>query len=461
MGSAFSWIEQLGPSGFLVNAIFVSLASIGVLLAYILVRRAYRRRQIRTRAEHTIAIRNLWDALLDGRVPVEHWRFNALDCDIIETILLDQLEVAPRARAKHMRRFLRTSGLLDRRIYESRHVRGWQRQRALAALGRMRTPEGIPALTEALDDPSAETRVAAIQALGRTGVSKAAVPILDRITRGSLHAPATVLQNTLFSCCRLRPSVLLSYVPKAEDTFRPMLARVLAEVATPELGDDLQVLVSDPLAEVRASAARALGQARPQQALMLLANLAADEEWFVRLRAAVALGELRDVRAIPALIETLCDSNRYVRLRSAAALARLEAYVEEILGLVQQRGDLYALHALVSELERSGCILRLLDALADPKQRSTAESVLLAALQAGTHRLLLDALAHHANGHVRVAVARLLAHSGNTQLLPQLETLNTAAKTPRQQRIIGWLVHPLRSQLRSGPLLPEYDTVHA
>ena len=266
-----------------------------------------------------------------------------------------------------------------------------------------------------------------------------------------------VLQNALFSCCRLRPSVLLSYVPKAEDTFRPMLARVLAEVATPELGDNLQVLASDPLAEVRASAARALGQARPRQALMVLANLAADQEWFVRLRAVVALGELRDARTIPVLIETLCDSNRHVRLRSAAALARLEAYIEEIIGLVQQRGDLYALQALVSELERSGCIMRLLDALADPKQHSKAEPVLLAAVHAGTHRLLLDALAHHANGHVRLAVARLLARSGETQLLPQLETLNTAAKAPRQQRVIRWLVN----QLRSEPPLPEYDTVHA
>ena len=457
MGSAFSWIEQLGPSGFLVNAIFVSLASIGVLFAFILVRRAYRRRQIRTRDEHTIAIRKEWDALINGRVPIELWRFNELDCDIVETILLDQLEVAPRARAQRLRRFLRTSSLLDRRIYESRHFRGWQRRKAIVALGRMRTPEVIPALTEALDDPGVETRVAAIQALGQTGVSKAAVPILDRIIRGSLHAPATVLQNALFSCCRVRPSVLLSYVPKAEDEFRPMLARVLAEVATPELGDNLQLLASDPLAEVRASAARALGQARPQQALMVLANLAADQEWFVRLRAVVALGELRDVRTIPVLIETLCDSNRYVRLRSATALARLESYVKETLGLVQQRGDRYAMQALVSELERSGCILRLLDALADPKQRSTAESVLLTALQAGTHRLLLDALAHHANGHVRVAVARLLARSRETQLLPQLETLNTAANAPRQQRVIAWLVH----QLRSEPSLPGFDTVHA
>ena len=115
------------------------------------------------------------------------------------------------------------------------------------------------------------------------------------------------------------------------------------------------------------------------------------------------------------------------------------------------------MQALVSELERSGCILRLLDALVDPKRRSTAESVLLTALQAGTHRLLLDALAHHSNGHVRVAVARLLARSGETQLLPQLETLNTATKAPHQQRVIRWLVH----QLRSGPPLPEYDTVHA
>lgn len=444
MRSVFSWFEQLDPSGYLLLATVASAITLAILLGFILTRRAYRHRYFRRRAERTLVIRKQWDGILHGTVLPETWLFERLDREIVESILLDRLEVAPPEEAERLVKCLRLSGLLDLRIYETRQFRGWRRRLALVSLGRMRAPETIPALAEALDDPNSDARVDAVRGLGKTGLPEAAVPILDRITHGQLHIAVPPLQDALLNCCRLRPALLLSYVREADDEVRPLLARVLAEVATPELGIDLLMLASDPLPEVRASAARALAEARAPLALTALSSLVKDKVWYVRLRAVVALGELGDPHIIPLLIDSLCDSNRYVRLRSAWALAQLEGHLEEIINLAMEKRDRYALQALVSELERSGGILTLINSLVDPAWRGTAQRVLLAALQAGTERLLLDALANHTNWRVRLAVARLLVRSGKTQLIPHLERLEAAANSRRARRIIRWVTKQVR-----------------
>lgn len=453
MPSVFRLIARLGSAGDVLVAIVASGIGIGLLLAFILGRRAYRHHQIRRREKRTLLLRRQWAGILIGRVAPESWRLNRLSRDIVEAMLLDRLEGASPEEARQIGCQLRTSGLLDMRIYEARRFRGWHRRRALVSLGRMRAPEAIPALAEALDDPNPETRLAAVRGLGRTSLPEAAVPILDRIIEGEWHVPQRPVQNALLGCCRSRPAVLVPYLGKADDATRPMLARVLGEVATAELDEDLLLLAADPSPEVRASAARALAEAKPSLALAGLATLASDQEWFVRLRAVAALAKFEDRRNIGVLVERLCDSNRYVRLRAAAALARLEAHIEEILERVTRTGDRYALQALISELERSGGILHLIDALLSPRKRRLAESALLSALKAGAQGFLLDALVHHTNWRVRLAVARLLGGSGETQLMPQLEWIQATARSPREQRVIRWVLRQLRSEEASHPRL--------
>ncbi len=451
MQSVFRWIEQFGAAGLALEAIVASAISIALLIAFVLAHRAYRAHHFRRRTERTLAIRKQWEGILDGSVPAETWRFHRLDRQIVESILLDRLEVAPPEEAERLVKCLRLSGLLDVRVYEARKFRGLSRRQALVSLGRMQAPEGIPALAEGLDDPHADARLDAVRGLGKTGLPEAAVPILDRITHGQLRVAVPPLQNALLHCCRSRPSLLLSYVREADDDVRPLLARVLGEVASPELGPDLLLLASDPLPEVRASAARAMGEARPPAVLTALTSLAKDDEWFVRLRALVALGQLDDPRTIPVLIEGLSDSNRHVRVRAAWALAQLEAYVEEIFDVVVQKQDGHALGALISELERSGGIFRLIEALANRVRYGNAEQALLAALQAGAPRVLLDALVHHANWRVRLAVARLVARSGGAHLVPQLERLAAAAKSRREKRVVDWVLLQLRAKVAPGP----------
>jgi hypothetical protein len=310
MGFVSSWTRE--PAGLVLEAILGSLAGIALLVAFIVLRRWHRGRYFRRRNERAFALRGIWDDILSGRVPASSWRFKSLDCEVVESILLDTIEIASPAELPRLLACLRNSGLLDLRIFEARSRRGTGQRMALVALGRTRAPEAIPALAEALEDEAAETRIAAIRGLGRTGLLEAAIPILDLLVTDNLMVPEQAVKNALLNCCRRDPHLLVRYMPQSTGVARELIARVLGELATPDLGDELLVLATDRLPEVRASAARALGNAQPSFALSILAVLAADPEWFVRLRAVVGLSNIAHPETVRPLLLALCDPNRHV-----------------------------------------------------------------------------------------------------------------------------------------------------
>jgi HEAT repeat protein len=376
--------SRLGPGlGFarlIVEAILLSLLGIFLLIAFIVIRRWFHGRYFRRLNERTFALRSQWDGILTGKVPASTWRLKRLDCDIVESILLDNIEMATAQQLPLLQACLSSSGLLDVRIYQARAATGWKRRLALVALGRTRAPEAVPALAEALEAADEETRIAAVRGLGRTGLFEAAIPILDHLLLGSLAIPEHAVKNALASCCSSSPQILLRYLKQAKRPVAELLARVLAELATPDFGEDLILLASENDAEVRASAARALGHAQPSFALPVLSVLVRDKEWFVRLRAVVALASIDHRARIRPLLHALCDSNRFVRQRAAWALAQIGSNLEHILSQVVETQDNYALQAFISELERSGAIDDLVQALQQPQEQDSARDILLQAL---------------------------------------------------------------------------------
>lgn len=391
-GFLFAAAVPLSAPGRLVfEAILASLVGITLLLGFILVRRALRRRYFHHRDARVFALRQNFEGILSGSVPPEKWRKDALDSEIMEEMLLDDIEAAHASghpeEAPRMLNVLRRSGLLATRLHEANAYTGWRRRRALVALGRTRAPEAVPALARALEDPELETRVAAVRGLGCTGLPEAAVEMLDRVASRGLSTPGLTLQNSLLNCCKGRPEILRPYLRQPEGKAREMLARVLGELATPAMEEDILLLAADPLAEVRAAAARALGVARQPSAVEILSELVKDRQWFVRLRAVVALGTFEDARIIPVLTQALCDENRYVRLRAAGALAQMGPWLQEIVSKVIETRDRFALHAIVSEIERDGGIPRLLNAASDPNGQEESTVALLNALRAGREQV--------------------------------------------------------------------------
>jgi HEAT repeat protein len=393
MGFIFSGIEKLGPAGLVLQAILVSLLGIFLLVGFIVLRRWYRARYFRRRNVRTVVLRARLDDIVSGKVSAEEWRFDPLDCDIVESIVLDMVEMATPDQLPKFLDCLRTSGLLDMRICEARMSRGWKRRTALLALGRTRAMESIPALAEALDSPSRETRIAAVRGMGRIARMEAAIPLLDRVVSGQFDVPERTLKNTLVNCCRNYPSILINYVEQTQGPLRELLARVLGELASPDLGEELLILAADALPEVRASAARALGNTNTPFTLPALHTLATDSEWFVRLRAVVALGQIENVGKIRILLRALCDANRHVRQRAAWALARMEPQLEQILEDVVATHDDYALQSFISELERSGAIEKIVGTSGIGAGNLSAQAALMEVVTATRKRLELSGAA--------------------------------------------------------------------
>src|ERR1700688_467502 len=305
MASGFEILRRLEPSAFVFKAIIGAIAADVLLLAFILVRRSYRMRYFRKRDARVFELRQQWDALISGEIPYETWRTKSFDRRIIEDMALDALEAAAADESARLLRFLRTSGLIEKRIFEARKLKGWRRRSALVALGRTRAPEGIPALSEGLRDRDPEARNAALRGLGRLGSPEAAEEILHWVAESGLTVPILPLQSALINCSRERPQILLPYLQLVGPELREVLARVLGEVAGPSLGVELIGRADDELAELRAAAARALSNAHAAHSIEVLGELSRDDVWFVRLRAVVALGKLCEREAIPHLIKAL------------------------------------------------------------------------------------------------------------------------------------------------------------
>jgi HEAT repeat protein len=282
-----------------------------------------------------------------------------------------------------LQEFLRSTGLIDLCIRKVHEEHGWARRRAMLALGAMRVPEAIAPLSEALEDWHLDTRMAAVQSLGRTCLAEAAAPMIEMFMVGGLKVPLDPLCNSLMLCFTNSPEAALPYLRRSRNESRELLARVASEIATPAMADEMIALAADLHPEVRACAAKALAVAPLPLAIPALGDLARDEVWFVRLRATTAISQIPHPLTIPILLEAVRDSNRLVRIRAAAALAKFEHETVEILHSVVESQDRYALHAMISALEMGGGFEKVMAELSDPTLHDETASRLLSALREG------------------------------------------------------------------------------
>jgi len=384
MASISKPLVDLGPAAFLVRAILVAAAVNLLLLAFILLRRTYRKRYFTRRDARLLHFRGNWNALISGTIPYDSWRSNKFDLRVVESIVLDAFEAADRDEAARLLKFLRASGLIQKLIFEARQHKGWKKNRALVALGRTRAPEGIPALAEGLRDRDLDTRLAALRGLGRTACPEAGEELLNWVAEVGLKVPALPFQTALVHCCAERPRMLLRYLQESEKETREVLGRVLGEIATPALGNDLLEFAEDEQAELRAAAARALPYTERTLAADVLAQLAEDPVWFVRLRAVVSLGKIGQGSAIPPLLRCIRDTNRLVRLRAAEALLGLNIDRVSVFEQVVAAKDKYALHAYVTALDNASLQASPKEAVqADTRISQPVKALLLEVLQSG------------------------------------------------------------------------------
>src|ERR1700730_3105287 len=339
MNSVLNSFPNFNAAFFWTVTILAALGGVAMLLVFLVGRRAVRQFRIRRYDELAFKIHNQWRDIVRGGVPVETWRKDAMQCEIVQSIVVQEISAATDKDRAGLQEFLRATGLIGLCIEKIGGGHGWQRRRAMLALGAMRVPEAIAPLSEALDDWQLDTRMAAVQALGRTGLAEAAEPIIETFMVGGLKVPLDPITNALVRCYYDQPAAILPYLRRSRVESRELLARVASELAVAEMADEMIVLAEDPQPEVRAAAAKAMVVAPLPLAISALGDLARDEVWFVRLRATIALGEIRHPRTIPILLEAVRDPNRLVRMRAAATLARFEQDRVEILQSIVDSRD--------------------------------------------------------------------------------------------------------------------------
>ena len=94
MGSIFEKLWRLGPAAFVFKAIMAAIVADGLLLAFIFLRRTYRKRFFAKRDARVFELRKQWDALISGKIPYEKWRSKPFDRRIVEAMALDAFEAA-------------------------------------------------------------------------------------------------------------------------------------------------------------------------------------------------------------------------------------------------------------------------------------------------------------------------------------------------------------------------------
>jgi HEAT repeat protein len=388
MGSALGNFSQMMNTALLLAVILAAISlGIAFLVTYLLARRTWQQFRSRRFDALSLKIHGQWRKIASGEIPPEKWRNNSQKCAILQSIVIQEIGAATDKDRAGLQEFLRASGLLNRCIKRVQDGHGWSRRRAMLALGAMRMPEAIVPLSEALDDRQLDTRMAAMQALGRSGLVEAGEPIIESHRAGGLKAPSDTVANALVRCYMDRPEALLPYLRRSSGESRELLARVASELATLGMADEMILLAEDPNPEVRACAAKALAVAPLPMAIPALANLVRDNIWFVRLRAVSALNQIPHPRVIPSLLEALRDSNHLVRLRAAAALAKFDHESMEILHAIVDSRDRYALQAMISALELAGGFEKVMAQLADPMLRDKTTAGLLSILREGSASL--------------------------------------------------------------------------
>ncbi len=236
----------------------------------------------------------------------------------------------------------------------------------------------LPALTEALGDPDAGVRSAALSAMGKYGTAAPLTPIIERL-RDESHQVRDSAASAL-GCLGGREAAqsLMEALRDPACSVRASAIRALGEVrntaAVPAL---VEILEDDN--QFHAQAAEALGKIADPAAIPALAQ--AVEELHTGYAAADALGAIGGPAAVAALLAIVHNQESEGRYRAAMALGKLQdrAVVPELLAALQDEdvrgGAVYAL----GELKAPESVSALLPLLRDPEQdmrRRTAEALI-------------------------------------------------------------------------------------
>ncbi len=176
-------------------------------------------------------------------------------------------------------------------------------------------------LLVAMDAPFVEAVVEAVGKLGDTSAATGLLPLIQ-----SNHDGVTF--KTVLALKKLRSPAavpaLISLLDSSQPALRRRVVETLGQSGDPSLVPVLGgVLCQDPSREVRATAARSLGELKSRDACPFLEE-ALREELSIRCQAVIALGLIQDRNTLAALMAMLKDESPEVRYHAINAIAKFK-----------------------------------------------------------------------------------------------------------------------------------------
>ena len=215
-----------------------------------------------------------------------------------------------------------------------------KRERILAmeALGNLRDPRAIPALTESLQSDSWVVRETAVKSLGNIKDYMAIKPLMDALNDDDKfvrEAALKGLRRTVASMAKSKDlrfyKPLLEALPGGDNVTREGVydalllgVNTLKRFQEPSLFKQLFAALENENLYVRESAARLLGDIQDAAVVSPLIEAQEDNSKFVRDAAAESLQQVSDSRAIPALIQALSSDNHEIRDEAIKVLSRFK-----------------------------------------------------------------------------------------------------------------------------------------
>jgi HEAT repeat protein len=350
-------------------------------------------------------------------------------------------------------------GLVDRYLRQLQRARGWSARAAAAeVLGWTHSPRAVPALLEAALDERGEepaVRAVALRALGRIRHPRAVEPLISALASSDTWFPPRAAEMLArIGAPAVEPLARLVGDACAPLTTRRWAAQVLGEVRDRRALHALHAALGDLDAELRAKAARALGNLGQERSIgPLLDRLLADPIPFVRSCVARALGQLSTGRTVGFLVEALADPEWWVRLRAVEALAQLGEPARQVLHGALHDSDPQVAREAGRALEGLGVVAELLDSLRREGYSPELTELLVDIGRAGNIDALLDALDSD-DVEFLTSVTRIIARVGDARAAPGLvRLLRTRSEPGLQARVIDALRRAGAADL-VGEILP-------
>jgi HEAT repeat protein len=310
----------------------------------------------------------------------------------------------------------------------------------------------LTTIWQALESPSAQTRLAAVRAVERLEIERMAEAVAERMGDDEdvvASAAAVAILRAFWQAPQVATDMLKSADPEARaiavagiakkvgvraaDDLRPMAtdadprvrrAVVGALVAFGEARDTelLAELAADPDADVRAAALRALATGKRGDHGALARAALADEHLGVRLAAVAVLGAVKDRATLTSL---LGGADLVVALHAARALGKdagdaASKTLDAALAATDWTVRAGAVNLAVALLGKAGARARLEQALLDERVDVKLAAARLLDGDVRARAVLADALAG-ADAHLRVQAAIDLARVDDARGLPALD----------------------------------------